>query len=492
MANKAFQDKGQTINITKDYAVNYEPVDKNAFAKFIREKRKEYNEYNGEELSTRELGTMIGIKYEMFRKILNQEKPTKKRDCIIAICVALQLLPGEIDEALGLYQYMPALDTYNPRDGFIVAQINVNNRISVQELNDRLIQRGFPGLDVQDKRGGKKNMAEAALIKLPYKVLEKKVRTPIDIEYYYGDQYNSLCTTYDPLRCKSTGDMILRDPKRKKYIHLIADTEGYRSAQIMKVDILPKSFRSLDETGDYKNYFIELENIINIEKQRLLSILNDTKNYHSRTSAILFGDSICFFTEQFNYTIPELNEYYVLSRSSGFYQLYIYDRSAFMAWYLSGKMYKAYYGTEIPVPKETYTSLEELENLIDKSEKNSDSRIHYRMRRYAFKQLIPNVDELYQKIKSREEFIQNREYIYDNPADVLRYYKIESDFECKYDNEYGEICGCLDSKTYSLFDGTEVTITLDDIYKAFEFGFPDIQEICRIKAKYGSIEAVIN
>ena len=104
MTNEPLHEKGKTINITKDYAVDYEPVDKNAFAKFIREKRKEYNDDNGEELSTNDLGKMIGIKYEMFRKILNQEKPTKKRDCIIAICVALQLLPGEIDEALGLYQ----------------------------------------------------------------------------------------------------------------------------------------------------------------------------------------------------------------------------------------------------------------------------------------------------------------------------------------------------------------------------------------------------
>ena len=155
MTNEPLHEKGKTINITKDYAVDYEPVEKNAFAKFIREKRKEYNDDNGEELSTNDLGEMIGIKYEMFRKILNQEKPTKKRDCIIAICVALQLLPGEIDEALGLYQYMPALDMYNPRDGFIVAQISGDTHISVQELNNRLIQRGFPGLDVQDKRDGK-------------------------------------------------------------------------------------------------------------------------------------------------------------------------------------------------------------------------------------------------------------------------------------------------------------------------------------------------
>ena len=491
MTNEPLHEKGKTINITKDYAVDYEPVEKNAFAKFIREKRKEYNDDNGKELSTKYLGEMIGIKYEMFRKILNQEKPTKKRDCIIAICVALQLLPGEIDEALGLYQYMPALDMYNPRDGFIVAQISGDTHISVQELNNRLIQRGFPGLDVQDKRDGKVKSTETKAINLPYKVMEMKVRTPVDADYYYGDQYNSLCTTYDPFRCKSTGDMILGDPKRKKYIHLIADTEGYRSARIIQDDILPKSFDSLEETGDYKNYFIELENAIRLEKQRLLCILNDTKNYRSRTSARLIDDAITVFTEQFNYTIPELNEYYVVSLCSGRYRLYVYDRSAFMSWYLSEKSFKTCFGDEIPVAKETYDSLEDLQKLIDESDKRSDSYIHYRMRQRAFKKMIPDVDSLYQEIKDRKEFIQNLEYIFDNPADVLRYYELCEDFECKYDDEHGEICDCLDSKLYPLPDGTEIHITMDDIYKAFEFGFSDIQEICRIKSKYGSIEAVL-
>ena len=91
--------------------------------------------------------------------------------------------------------------------------------------------------------------------------------------------------------------MILGDPRRKKYIHLIANTDGYRSAKVIKDEPWPTPFESLDDTGDYKNYFIELENAISIEKHRLLDILNDTRNYQKRTSAIFSGDSICIFTE---------------------------------------------------------------------------------------------------------------------------------------------------------------------------------------------------
>ena len=253
--------------------------------------------------------------------------------------------------------------------------------------------------------------------------------------------------------------MILGDPRRKKYIHLIANTDGYRSAKVIKDEPWPTPFESLDDTGDYKNYFIELENAISIEKHRLLDILNDTRNYQKRTSAIFSGDSICIFTEQFNYVVPELNEYYVLTLSAGHYKLYVYDQSAFM--------------------------------FLISASKNSDESTHFRIRRNAFRRLMPDVDDLYQKIKEGKEFIQNLDQIFGNAAEVLCYYGLERDFECKYD-ECDEICGSLDSKTYSLPDGSEITITLEDIYKAFEFGLPDIETICRIKAKYGSIDAVLN
>lgn len=484
------ENNSSKMNITNDYFVNYEPVEKNAFAEFIREKRKEYNEDNGEELTTKDLGTMIGIKYEMFRKILNQEKPTKKRDCIIAICVALQLLPGEIDEALGLYQYMPGLDEENPRDNFIIKQTSGNYNFTVSDLNRVLIQRGFPGLDIQDKRDGKKKSKDINDGCSPYKVMELKVRTPVDSEYYYGDPYNSLCTKYSPSNCKCVGDMIIRDEKNNKYIHLIASTDGYLASQIIKEEAFKKTYDTLDETGNYKNYFIELLNTTKIEKHHLLCIINDTKNYYQRTSARLIGDSICVFTEMFNYSIPELNEYFVLTLSNKKYQLHVYEKSAFMQYYLLND-YKKTYGLDVIYPKETYDSLEQINQLINNADTQSEDVVKLKMRRNAFNSLKSQVDELYVKLKEEKEFIQNLDYIYDNPLETLRYYQIEDDFECKYDEVYGEISGSLDEKIYNSSDGSEIVITLNDVYKAFKYGFPNIEEICRIKATYGSIDSVL-
>ena len=82
--------------------------DKTRFSKYIKEKRKgEKSSLGKKYLSTKELAKKLEINYEQFRKILNLNKPTKKRDCIIAICIALRLDADETNKALELYQYMP-------------------------------------------------------------------------------------------------------------------------------------------------------------------------------------------------------------------------------------------------------------------------------------------------------------------------------------------------------------------------------------------------
>ena len=76
--------------------------------------------------------------------------------------------------------------------------------------------------------------------------------------------------------------------------------------------------------------------------------------------------------------------------------------------------------------------------------------IKLQMRKRAFESLQKNVDDMYEGLKNGKILIQNLDYIYDNPYDVLRYYNLEKDYECKYDEEYPEIIGCLPSKEYYL------------------------------------------
>ena len=58
----------------------------------------------------------------------------------------------------------------------------------------------------------------------------------------------------------------------------------------------------------------------------------------------------------------------------------------------------------------------------------------------------------------------------------------------------GEILIVADAEQsdFTMEDGTTVTITLDDLKRAFELGCDDIGQICRIKKNKGSIEAVLD
>ncbi|WP_026497178.1 hypothetical protein [Butyrivibrio sp. WCD3002] len=77
--NNISEQKGTKIS-EKQCVAGY---DKEAFSRFVKSKRKEIINADGKKgITTRELADMINIDYEQFRKIVNQNKPTKKRDCM--------------------------------------------------------------------------------------------------------------------------------------------------------------------------------------------------------------------------------------------------------------------------------------------------------------------------------------------------------------------------------------------------------------------------
>ena len=49
----------------------------------------------------------------------------------------------------------------------------------------------------------------------------------------------------------------------------------------------------------------------------------------------------------------------------------------------------------------------------------------------------------------------------------------------------------IDHVDFRLPDDSSITITLQDLYYAFELGFNNINEICRVKKKLGSIEEIV-
>ena len=118
MITKSFNQNKIQLN---QQTTNLEQTKQEKFADYIKEKRKEIISPSGKKgLKTRELAESLDINYEQFRKILNMNKPTKKRDCIIAICAMLRLDIDDTNKALKLYQYMPILNEKNPRDELLI------------------------------------------------------------------------------------------------------------------------------------------------------------------------------------------------------------------------------------------------------------------------------------------------------------------------------------------------------------------------------------
>ncbi len=143
------------------YSGEHDMIQKNDFAKYIREKRREYNEMHQQQLSTRKIAHILGMCESSFPKVLNRERPTKHRDVIIAICVVLELLPGEVSEALRLYN-MPELEDQRKlsgeevdRDRFLSRiMISGNSKkqvVSVQIVDAQLKAAGFRPLMIEPK-----------------------------------------------------------------------------------------------------------------------------------------------------------------------------------------------------------------------------------------------------------------------------------------------------------------------------------------------------
>ncbi|MBO4926648.1 MAG: hypothetical protein J5379_00125 [Clostridiales bacterium] len=136
-----------------------EMIQKNEFARFIREKRRDYNDLHHEQLTTRKIAQHLSLNQSSFPKVLNRERPTKKRDLIIAIGIVLGLFPGEVSEALRLYE-MPELEDQRKlsgeevdRDRFISKMLINNsssqeNGCSIEQFNQALMDNGFAPLSI--------------------------------------------------------------------------------------------------------------------------------------------------------------------------------------------------------------------------------------------------------------------------------------------------------------------------------------------------------
>ena len=460
-----------------------------SFSNYIKEKRKLETSPSGKKyLSTRELAERLGINYEQFRKILNMKKPTKKRDCIIAICAALRLDHEETNKALILYQYMPTLDPNNPRDNLLIEILEeqFSNPLTISAINQRLVRNKYPELDIIDHRPSIKSASEKN--DAPYKLLKKQARTFSD-DLIFDDQYNSLDSEYSPYRYRCIAEMWLDDTKEKKVYHLTTGTHYDYHMEIRGKDLYnSKSFKTPTESGTFQDYFLELEGMANHELKKMYTILNDTKNYQTRISARICNDELYVYAETYNYTVPELAEYYLFEYRNEKPLLSVYRNSEFMRCYLTSDEYTSTYGANSNTLFGQYSSIDEIKT----RKEPGTSEYLLKCRSRYFKRLKESAYTLIEDIKAKKRFIRYLDYIYDDRDRVCQFFKVEKEFQCTLDDEYGDMMTAgVDAVDFQFEDCGTVHITLEDLYTAFELGFTNINEICRVKKKLGSIEKII-
>ncbi|MBR3045060.1 MAG: hypothetical protein IKH27_00630 [Oscillospiraceae bacterium] len=440
-----------------------------SFSSFFKEKRKALCQKTYSRISTEDIGLMLDIDYESFRKIINKQKQTKKRDCIIAICAVLGCDGTATNAALSLYGF-PILDEYHRRDEIIWDALvkNPGLPVSIEALNDALTAKSFAPLDIYTHRGTEKK-------EFPYKLVRRQFQCSLEgigqfndpesfldlrydtecfynmrtcMEYLGGGRLFEVCIQYEePHRDVAQniwqiGIQRRICPKRRKYILYIYPTEEQASEV--------EEYERLDDTGKFRSCFLEIEKTERAERQRICDQVNDTRNYGSRISAKVIESELHIFCETYNCDVPELAEYYLMDYCGGEYTLYILNQSCFMQMYLSEEQYAQIYsrmsafrilymrntwddayGTNAgklrdPV-LDQYSSEEEIADSVYEARdigtfETYSENVMTGLRLKAYRKMKAEIDDMMRKLKNGTAHICNRELLGDAADSLIAAY----------------------------------------------------------------------
>lgn len=478
--------------------------EKNPFSIFFDQKLKALNERTCLTLTKRDIGLKLGIGDEMFRKIINKNKPDQDRDCIIAIAAVLQLNSEETNEAISLYdanlQQLKAADTnIATRDELLIdiLENQIIEQLSIQEIDNVLSSSGFPILHIIDHRNKSPEEADTALVCVDNNNGDYYLYYNLE-DYVYGDIYQSLETEYVyktnifstkmKVACKSDNSKYrLSCVYEIRYDKDSGKTKCEYSYTYVKDNEPLVQVANISTVPHLKPFFMQMKYRIKFEKCRILNILNDTRNYHDRISAKVIGHEIHVFYETYNYSVPELGEYYLMDYVNGEYTLTVSHESRFMKLYLTEQEYYDLFGKTTASYDEKYSSIEEIENSVKAYKLDREGIIKLRLR--AFRKAQDRINSLINDLRSEKVFIRNLETIYDNPYDVLSYYRVTDIYQCSYDTDYGEIDGVgIDKATFILSSGRQIELSVADLLAGFKLGLSSIENIGVFLIKHGTLE----
>ena len=462
------------------------------FTEYIKQKMDSYKQKSIKKFGERELAEKVGISYEMMRKIISRGKETKKRDMIITICIALEMNQSETDIALLLYDFVPLRES-NLRDLVIINAIWDNE--GIPGTNQKLELCGFEPLNITGRKNRKKDhdylMNDDKAL---YTVLNRETAayTPLYGNEcalsgrYYPNNFD--CVARMKLKENATGNVLMLEWDGISGAVFDLDSSG---KYIERDACRPKWKRETDL--DLQIYFESLSHLVDMKMQACINQLNDTRNYGIRVTAEFNGTDLTFYGEAFNYDHPEYSEYYQMELNSEKMICSVSTCSLFMERYLGADQYKKLYG---PCRSEKFihwTSIEEAAS-CENSSVTGEGLVYFpgettAVRKNYFRKLEKAFDEVLTKLAARDLFVINAREVF-NIDDLIKWFEVQKELDCRWDEEFPEYEFVPHKDSFTAPDGIETT--WQDLYRALELGMKSISDICNVRAKYGSIEGILN
>ncbi len=455
-----------------------------SFSTFIDEKihacREEHYAGEARSFNRSTLADMIGIDSSTLTKIINGSQATRKRDIIIALCFALQLNESETALALNLYPMAP-LNPNNLRDLVIIQALH--DGVSVKQLDAILATHGFPKLNIL--RGNRKSEERALYIPLDSTAYEEVSVEVLPYCIAGDDSELSLHDRYRPDRYDYHSEMIIREKGKDGPLYRISRDDGGQYDIEVQTDedwnrLYSNNYfhQKYDgakpcEDPELLNEIAKLKEYTDRRARYVHSMCNDTRNYVSRFDAVNDHGRLVVYGETFGFDAPELSEYYQLEASFDGCRFTVSNTSRFLERYLGPEKWMELYGALSSPAIRSFEALDDVTN----------QRWHDQ-----FQKLLQSADDFLDQLRSRRLFIFNaRAWI--DIDELMHVYHVEEPFECYQPDDLPyEIIPKKEQITGP--DGRPVTV--DDLYRAAELGISTLEDLCAIRAHYGSLEQFLN
>lgn len=464
--------------------------------------------FDNQGITQEELVKRMGLSsWEVIKKRLNHQRPLN-RDFLIALLSQLQLNTSMANYILNMAEFpllysgedrngMDSADdsVINKRDKILIAKLeeSTTNLVSIDEINQSLIRQGSSPLKIK----GRRNTDYSD----DYYVLKTRTKVDYDEAHLFIMCANSLGVLYDVdlypivasalVKHNNSGDYFVLK-MRNNYCSLFrCDEHGMITGD-------SKSFKSIADTDLLlRPIFNDLENLIAIEKKKIMSQFDDTKNYNVRISTKYFSGSYHVFAEKFDFSIPEKNEYFFLDYHDGQYNFSISNKSQFFYYYLGEDKYKSFFRFYNPKILYSSNSVDKIKSYLENASRSTVTRRLSSKRIETFNNLILEAENLINELKNESRYILDIYSFLDEPDidyTVCAYYNIldKFDFIQMDNNDITDVYLPRVQESAFVVDDKEILVSLNDVRKAFSYGLPTINDICSVKLKYGSIENLIN